>query len=165
VIGMSDYFIGSKEYFPRYRERSVLRARGSDNPLAFKFYDPDAMVGGKTMRRALCGSPSPTGTAFCGDGGDPFGNATMEYPWAGDPDPMDGAPGRSSTRLSSSSPRSALRSTAFHDMRTWPRPAPARRRFEKNLVEMTDLARERQESHRSEASLGHGQRVQPIRAT
>ncbi len=52
----------------------------SDNPLSYKWYDPDAMVLGKRMedhlRFAVCYWHS-----FCWPGGDPFGGATLERPW------------------------------------------------------------------------------------
>lgn len=57
----------------------------SDNPLSFRWYDPDAMVLGKRMedhlRFAVCYWHS-----FCWPGGDPFGGATLERHWfSGDP--------------------------------------------------------------------------------
>jgi xylose isomerase len=52
----------------------------SDNPLAFKWYDPAAKVLGKSMeeqlRFAVCYWHS-----FCWPGGDPFGGATFEREW------------------------------------------------------------------------------------
>jgi len=61
----------------------------SDNPLAFKWYDPDALVLGKRMedqlRFAVCYWHS-----FCWPGGDPFGGDTFERPWFGG-EPMQAA--------------------------------------------------------------------------
>jgi len=53
---------------------------GSDNPLAFKHYDPDAAVGGRTMREHLRFSVAYWHT-LTGTGSDPFGAATMLRPW------------------------------------------------------------------------------------
>jgi xylose isomerase len=57
----------------------------SDNPLSFKWYDPDTVVLGKRMedhlRFAVCYWHS-----FCWPGLDPFGGATIERHWfSGDP--------------------------------------------------------------------------------
>ena len=52
----------------------------SKNPLAFRWYDPEAIVGGKKMKDRLRYSVAYW-HSFCGDGSDPFGNATRIYPW------------------------------------------------------------------------------------
>ena len=72
-------FIGDREYFPGIG-RIEFEGPGSDNPLAFKAYDPDRVVAGKTMeehlRFAVCNWHT-----FCADGGDPFGPGTRVHPW------------------------------------------------------------------------------------
>ena len=59
----------------------------SDNPLAYRWYDPDRMVLGKRMadhlRIAVCYWHS-----FCWPGTDPFGAATMDRPWMRPGDPV-----------------------------------------------------------------------------
>ena len=45
-------FIGSKEYFPGIG-RIPFEGKGSDNPLAFKVYEADKRIGGKTMAEHL----------------------------------------------------------------------------------------------------------------
>ncbi|MFO7821032.1 MAG: xylose isomerase [Lentisphaeria bacterium] len=52
----------------------------SDNPLAFKVYNPEEAVFGKTMREHLRFSVAYWHT-FCGDGSDPFGGGSMVRPW------------------------------------------------------------------------------------
>ena len=54
--------------------------KGSDNPLAFKHYNPDEVVMGKTMRDHLRFAVAYWHT-FTGAGTDPFGSATMQRPW------------------------------------------------------------------------------------
>ncbi|MCD1258638.1 xylose isomerase [Paenibacillus athensensis] len=54
--------------------------RGSDNPLAFKFYNPDEVVLGKTMREHLRFAVAYW-HAFTGTGSDPFGGATNVRGW------------------------------------------------------------------------------------
>ena len=62
----------------------------SDNPLAFKAYDPDRVVAGKTLaehlRFAVC-----YWHTFCGLGLDPFGPGTRAYAWDAAADPMTAA--------------------------------------------------------------------------
>jgi len=62
----------------------------SKNPLAFKYYNPDAVVGGKRMKEHLKFSVAYWHT-FKGEGIDPFGAATMVRPWNHITDPMDKA--------------------------------------------------------------------------
>lgn len=52
----------------------------SKNPLAFKYYNPDEVVMGKTMKDQLRFAMSYWHT-FTYMGNDPFGNATMFRPW------------------------------------------------------------------------------------
>lgn len=57
---------------------------GSTNPLAYRYYDKDRMVMGKTMadhlRMAVC-----YWHTFCWDGFDVFGKGTFNRPWHGGP--------------------------------------------------------------------------------
>ena len=62
---------------------------GSKNPLAFKFYDPDAIVGGKTMREQLRFAMSYWHT-MCAEGADMFGVGTADKSYNAK-DPMEHA--------------------------------------------------------------------------
>ncbi len=53
---------------------------GSDNPLAFRWYNPDELVEGKTMKEHLRFTVCYWHT-FRGTGADPFGSGTMVRPW------------------------------------------------------------------------------------
>ena len=55
--------------------------RDSKNPLAFKWYDAEKVVAGKTMKEHMRFAVAYWHT-FCGDGGDPFGGGTQNFPWA-----------------------------------------------------------------------------------
>ncbi|MBP6385844.1 MAG: xylose isomerase [Pseudarcicella sp.] len=57
-----------------------FEGRESDNPLAYKWYNPQQIVGGKTMEEYLRFAVSYWHT-LCGEGGDPFGPATKKFPW------------------------------------------------------------------------------------
>ena len=63
---------------------------GSDNPLAFRWYDKDRVVLGKRMedhlRLAVCYWHS-----FCWTGSDPFGGDTFERPWFQGGSPLEQA--------------------------------------------------------------------------
>jgi len=54
--------------------------RKSKNPLAFRWYNPEEEVGGKQMKDHLRFAIAYW-HSFCGDGSDPFGDATRLYPW------------------------------------------------------------------------------------
>lgn len=82
---MSDIFIGNQEFFKGIG-KIPYEGPASDNPLAFKFYDPKKIVAGKSMEDHLRFSIAYW-HSFCADGTDPFGKATMHFPW-NDPDPM-----------------------------------------------------------------------------
>ncbi len=75
-----DYLIGNKEYFKGIG-KIRYEGRESDNPLAFKFYDPDKVIKGKTLREHLRFAIAYWHT-FCGTGEDPFGPGTQIFPWA-----------------------------------------------------------------------------------
>ncbi len=70
---------GKKKYFPEI-EKVQYEGKESKNPLAFKWYNKNTVVAGKTMkdffRFAIAYWHS-----FCGDGNDPFGGATHAYKW------------------------------------------------------------------------------------
>ncbi|HHU19280.1 MAG TPA: xylose isomerase [Bacilli bacterium] len=54
--------------------------RHSDNPYAFKFYNPEEKIGGKTMEEIMRFGVAYWHT-FVADGGDPFGAGTAIRPW------------------------------------------------------------------------------------
>ncbi len=70
---------GSREYFPGIG-RIAFEGRDSDQPLAFKWYDENAVVGGRTMKETLRFAIAYW-HSFCGTGADPFGAGTHAYPW------------------------------------------------------------------------------------
>ncbi len=80
---------GNKEYFKGINQ---VKYEGPDsrNPLAFKWYDENKTVAGKTMKDHLRFAVAYWHT-FCGTGGDPFGPGTHIFPWDGASDVMDAA--------------------------------------------------------------------------
>ena len=81
--------IGDKEY---YKGIGQIKYEGkeSDNPLAFKYYNPSQLVAGKTMSEHFKFAVAYWHT-FCGVGADPFGPGTQNFPWDQSNDPVQAA--------------------------------------------------------------------------
>ena len=71
--------LGNKEYFKGIGEIKFEGA-ASNNPLAFKYYNPDQILAGKTMREHFKFAIAYWHT-FCGQGSDPFGPGTQNFTW------------------------------------------------------------------------------------
>jgi xylose isomerase len=67
-----------------------FEGKESDNPFAFKFYDKNQVVAGKTMNEHFKFAMAWWHT-LRNTGGDPFGPGTANYPWLGDNDPVQEA--------------------------------------------------------------------------
>ena len=70
---------GDKEFFKGVGQVKYEGPQ-SDNPLAFRWYDENKVVAGKTMKEYLRFAVAYW-HSFCGNGGDPFGEPTHIYPW------------------------------------------------------------------------------------
>jgi xylose isomerase len=81
--------LGEKEYFKGIGKIGFEGPK-STNPLAFKWYDENRVIGGKTMKDHLRFAVAYWHT-FCGEGGDPFGPGTINYAWNLANDPMQAA--------------------------------------------------------------------------
>ncbi len=81
--------LGEREYFPGIG-KIKFEGPKSNNPLAFKHYDENRIVSGKTMKEHLRFATAYWHT-FCGTGGDPFGAPTKRFPWLTASDPMQQA--------------------------------------------------------------------------
>lgn len=82
-------FKGNKTYFQGI-DKIQYEGPESKNPLAFKWYDENRLVGGKTMKEYLRFAVAYWHT-FCATGSDPFGPGTQIFPWDGAANPMDAA--------------------------------------------------------------------------
>jgi xylose isomerase len=84
-----DILKGDKEFFPGIG-KIKFEGASSRNPRAFKYYDENRLVDGKSMkdhfRFAVAYWHTLTGT-----GEDPFGSGTKEFPWAAQSDPIRNA--------------------------------------------------------------------------
>jgi xylose isomerase len=81
--------LGDKEYFKGIGEIK-FEGKESDNPLAFKYYNPEQVVAGKTMKEHFKFAIAYWHT-FCGQGADPFGPGTQNFEWDKAPDPVQAA--------------------------------------------------------------------------
>ncbi|MEM7108833.1 MAG: xylose isomerase, partial [Bacteroidota bacterium] len=64
-----------------------FEGKESTNPLAFKYYDENKIVSGKTMKDHFRFAVAYWHT-FCNEGNDPFGPGTKVYPWNTGKDPI-----------------------------------------------------------------------------
>ncbi|MBN3519444.1 xylose isomerase [Algoriphagus lutimaris] len=79
----------SKQYFPNI-EKIPFEGKDSDNPMAFRFYDENRIIQGKTMKEHFKFSIAYW-HSFCATGSDPFGPGTIVHPWDANPDPVQRA--------------------------------------------------------------------------
>jgi xylose isomerase len=78
-----------KKFFSNI-DKIKFEGKDSDNPLAFRYYDEQRPVGGKSMKDWFRFAIAYWHT-FCGTGNDPFGPGTKSFPWDAAADPLDRA--------------------------------------------------------------------------
>jgi xylose isomerase len=83
---MSHILLGAKEYFKGIG-RIGYEGLDSGNPLAFRWYDEQKVVRGKTMKEHLRFAVAYW-HSFVGNGSDPFGGPTHIFPWDVQSDPV-----------------------------------------------------------------------------
>lgn len=84
-----EYLAGDKEY---YKGIGKIKYEGkeSQNPLAFKWYDENKIVAGKTMKEYFRFAVAYW-HSFCGTGSDPFGPGTLKFEWNEEKDSLSKA--------------------------------------------------------------------------
>jgi xylose isomerase len=72
-----------------FKEIGIIKYEGpeSDNPLAFRWYNPELVISGKTLKEHLRFAGAYW-HSFCGNGADPFGEPTHLFPWSVKSDPI-----------------------------------------------------------------------------
>lgn len=137
----AQHFIGGREYFSGFGT-IPFEGRDSDNPLAFKVYEADRRIGGKTMaehlRFAVC-----YWHTFCNSGQDPFGPGTRRFPWDGG-EPLAAAEAKLDAAFEFFT-KLGVPYWCFHDVDLSP-DADDIGTYEKNLKHMVALAKERQQA-------------------
>ncbi|MFE7085095.1 xylose isomerase [Sphingobacterium spiritivorum] len=84
-----NYIKGQKEFFAGIGQIQY-EGLDSDNPFAFRWYDPNRIVRGKSMAEHLKFACAYW-HSFNGNGADPFGGATHIFPWDQKADAVDRA--------------------------------------------------------------------------
>ena len=138
---MSNIFIGHREYFPGIGQ-IPFEGKGSDNPLAFKVYDANKLVGGKSMREHLRFAVCYWHT-FCNAGADPFGPGTRHFPWESGT-PMSTAEAKVDAAFEFFT-KLGVPYYCFHDIDLAP-DADDIGQYEANLKHMVAMAKERQQA-------------------
>ena len=133
--------VGEKEFFQGI-DRIHYEGPESENPLAFKFYDENKIVAGKTMKEHFRFSVAYWHT-FCGTGGDPFGPGTKVFPWSENSDPMDAAKARLDAAFEFFT-KLGVPFYCFHDRDIAPQGSNVEE-SRRNLEEIIDLASIKQE--------------------
>ncbi|KQN98011.1 MULTISPECIES: xylose isomerase [Stenotrophomonas] len=134
-------FIGATEYFPGIG-RIQFEGRDSDNPLAFKVYDADKVIGGRTMAEHLRFATCYWHT-FGNAGHDPFGPGTRRFPWDKG-DAMTTAEAKVDAAFEFFT-KLGTPYWCFHDVDLAP-DADDIGQYQKNLRHMVALAKERQQA-------------------
>ncbi len=136
------FFIGDIEHFSGIG-KITFEGRQSDNPLAFKIYDENKLVGSKTMRDhlrfAVCYWHS-----FCGSGADPFGPGTRSHSWDQPATPILRAQARVDAAFEFFS-KLGVPYYAFHDVDLAPDDDDIEC-AEEQLMQMVELAKARQQA-------------------
>ena len=133
---------GQKEFFPGIGK---IPYEGSDskNPLAFKFYDENKVVAGKSMKDHFRFAVAYWHT-FCNGGGDPFGPATVDFPWDESDDAMQAAKDKLDAAFEFIT-KMGIPFYCFHDRDMAPEGSTVQE-SEKNLKELVAIAKQKQEA-------------------
>ncbi len=127
-------------YFPSI-DKIKYEGSESTNPFAFRYYNPEEVVLGKTMKEQLRFSVAYWHT-FTNDGSDPFGKGVNQRDWLTD-DPMETAKNRVEASFEFFQ-KLGVEYFCFHDMDVAPY-GETLEEFFKNLDTITDLIKEKME--------------------
>lgn len=134
--------IGDKEYFKGIG-KIEFEGKESDNPLAFRFYDENKVVAGKTMKEHFRFAVAYWHT-LTGVGGDPFGPGTKAFPWAVSADPYQNAKDKMDAAFEFIT-KLGVPYYCFHDVDLIDE-GDTVAEFEKRLDFITDYAKEKQDA-------------------
>lgn len=121
--------------------RISFEGKESDNPLAFKWYDENRVVAGKTLKEHLRFSMAYWHT-MVNKGDDPFGPGTQEFPWDAGNDVI----GRAKSKMDAAfefMDKLGLPYYCFHDVDIVDE-APSLAEFEKRIQTIVEYAGEKQ---------------------
>ena len=125
-------------YFPEIN-KIVFEGSQTDNPLAFRYYDPAKVIGGKTMEEHLRFSMAYWHT-LTGAGVDMFGAASAKRPWDQFTEPLKAAKERAAAAFEFME-KMQIPFFCFHDVDIAPEGSTLKETFE-NLDTMVELLKE-----------------------
>ena len=134
--------MANQEFFKAI-DKIKYEGRASDNPLAFKWYDENRVVAGKTMKAHLRFATAYWHT-FVGTGGDPFGPGTKKFGWDAKGDII----GRAKDKMDAAFEFFTKLGTpyyCFHDLDLVDE-GPSLKDYESNLAALVDYARQHQQA-------------------
>ena len=123
-------------------DKIKFEGRESDNPLAFKWYDENKVVAGKTLKEHLRFATAYWHT-FNNTGSDPFGPGTETFAWDQNSDPITRAKDKMDAAFEFMS-KLGTPYYCFHDVDVVDE-APTLAEFEKRLQTMVEYAKKKQE--------------------
>ena len=132
--------MANKEYFTGIN-KIPFEGSESDNPFAFKYYNPDQIIAGKTMRDHFKFAIAYW-HSFCGQGTDPFGAGTQNFPWDKATDPIQAARDKADAAFEFIS-KMGFDYYCFHDY-DLVQEASTLAESEKRVIAITDYIKEKQ---------------------
>jgi xylose isomerase len=131
---------GSKEFFPGIG-KIKFEGKESMNPLAFRWYDENQLVRGKSMKDWFRFSMAYWHT-LCGEGGDPFGGGTKKFPWNTGADALSRAKYKMDAAFELMT-KIGIQFYCFHDIDLIDE-GNSFAEYESNLAKIVDYAKEKQ---------------------
>ena len=135
--------IGDTEYFKGIN-KIQFEGPESDNPLAFRYYDENRVVAGKTMKEFLKFATCYWHT-FCDTSGDPFGPGTRRHPWFEGADPITRAKKKADAAFEFIT-KLGTPYYCFHDVDVVEEAGTTRAEFSKRVETMVDVLKEKQQA-------------------
>ena len=130
----------TKEYFPGIG-KIQFEGKESKNPLAFRYYEAEKIVGGKKMKDWLRFSMAWWHT-LCAEGSDQFGGGTKTFPWNSATDPIQAAKDKMDAGFEFMQ-KCGIEYYCFHDVDLVAEAATIGE-YEANLKEIVAYARQKQ---------------------
>jgi xylose isomerase len=133
---------GKKEFFPEIG-KIIFEGKESKNPLAFRWYDENRIVLGRTMKDWFRFSMAYWHT-MCAEGGDPFGAGTKKFPWNNAPDAISRAKYKMDAAFEFMT-KMGIPFYCFHDV-DLVEEGNSLIEYENNLSKIVDYAKEKQDA-------------------
>ncbi|MEY3242370.1 MAG: xylose isomerase [Bacteroidota bacterium] len=133
---------GDKPYFKNVGQIKYEGPK-TDNPLAFRYYNADQVVAGKTMTEHFRFAVAYWHT-LCGVGGDPFGPGTKRFPWDNAANPIQNAKDKMDAAFEFIT-KIGIPYYCFHDF-DLVQEGPTLKESERRLTKITDYALEKQKA-------------------